>query len=128
MKKKIGTLILLCLLTVLLTSCDEILSVVTCNEKGEKIVHNYISMWADKVYDETISLKNWKEIEFFENDDFLDTEDLLFRIVGKKENKIVIGDESTAMEISFFEGGYEYEIYSSADELEKSFSDFGSSW
>ena len=39
MKKKIGILFFSLLLGVLLTSCDEVLSVVTAGENGEKIVN-----------------------------------------------------------------------------------------
>lgn len=58
MKKKFGILLFSCLLALLLTGCDEILSVVTCNEEGEKVVNNYISIYGDKVYDATNSIKS----------------------------------------------------------------------
>lgn len=113
MKKKFGMLLFSCVLALLLTSCDEVLSVVTLDENGEKVVNNYISMFGDTVYDESISLKSWRDIDLFGDDDFLEMDDLLFKIENKKENIVVLGDEEAAIEISFFDGGYKYTIFSS---------------
>ena len=63
MKKKLLFLLLSCLAAFLLTSCDEVLSVVTVDENGEKVVNNYVSLFADKVYDESVSFKSWNDIE-----------------------------------------------------------------
>ena len=65
MKKRLGILLLSCLLALLLTSCDEVLSVVTVGENGEKVVNSYVSMFGDKVYDETASFnKNTSRDKF----------------------------------------------------------------
>jgi len=121
MKKKICLALFLCLLAFLLTSCDEVLSVVTVNKDGEKVVNNYVSMFGNKVYDESVTLKSWKDIELFNDYDGIDMEDLLFKIVNKKENLVVLGDEKTAIEISFFDGGYKYKLFSSMEELNNMF-------
>lgn len=121
MEKKICLALFLCLLAFLLTSCDEVLSVVTVNKDGEKVVNNYVSMFGNKVYDESVTLKSWKDIELFNDYDGIDMEDLLFKIVNKKENLVVLGDEKTAIEISFFDGGYKYKLFSSMEELNNMF-------
>ena len=121
MKKKICLALFLCLLAFLLTSCDEVLSVVTVNKDGEKVVNNYVSMFGNKVYDESVTLKSWKDIELFNDYDGIDMEDLLFKIVNKKENLVVLGDEKAAIEISFFDGGYKYKLFSSMEELNNMF-------
>ena len=54
MKRKFGVILFSLVLAVLLTSCDEVLSVVTEGKDGEKKVSNYVSMFSDKVYDETV--------------------------------------------------------------------------
>ena len=121
MKKKICLALFLCLLAFLLASCDEVLSVVTVNKDGEKVVNNYVSMFGNKVYDESVTLKSWKDIELFNDYDGIDMEDLLFKIVNKKENLVVLGDEKAAIEISFFDGGYKYKLFSSMEELNNMF-------
>ena len=121
MKKKICLALFLCLLAFLLTSCDEVLSVVTVNKDGEKVVNNYVSMFGNKVYDESVTLKSWKDIELFNDYDGIDMEDLLFKIVNKKGNLVVLGDEKAAIEISFFDGGYKYKLFSSMEELNNMF-------
>ena len=121
MKKKLGLALFLCLFAFLLTSCDEVLSVVTVNKDGEKVVNNYVSMFGNKVYDESVTLKSWKDIELFNDYDGIDMEDLLFKIVKKKENLVVLGDEKAAIEISFFDGGYKYKLFSSMEELNNMF-------
>ena len=121
MKKKICLALFLCLLAFLLTSCDEVLSVVTVNKDGEKVVNNYVSMFGNKVYDESVTLKSWKDIELFNDYDGIDMEDLLFKIVNKKEKLVVLGDEKAAIEISFFDGGYKYKLFSSMEELNNMF-------
>lgn len=125
MKKKFGMLLFSCVLALLLTSCDEVLSVVTLDENDEKVVNNYISMFGDTVYDESISLKSWRDIDLFGDDDFLEMDDLLFKIENKKENIVVLGDEEAAIEISFFDGGYKYTIFSSMDALTEAMSSWG---
>lgn len=119
MKKKFGILLFSCLLALLLTGCDEILSVVTCNEEGEKVVNNYISIYSDKVYDATNSIKSWDELDIFDDGLFEldDMDDLLFKIENKKEQIVVLGTEDAALEISFFDGGYNYTLFSSAESL-----------
>ena len=121
MKKKIGVVLFSLLLVLLLSSCDEVLSIVTAGENGEKIVNNYVSIISDKVYDETITLKSWQDIDFIDDEEFLDTDDLLFKIENKKENIVVLGDEESAIEISFFEGGYKYTVFSSIESLNRMF-------
>lgn len=121
MKKRLGILLFSCLLALLLTSCDEFLSVVTVGENGEKVVNSYVSMFGDKVYDETVSFKSWKDIEFFGEEDVVDMDDLLFKIENKKENVIVLGDKDAAVEISFFDGGYKYMLFVSTDSLSNAF-------
>ena len=121
MKKKLGFLLFSCLLALLLTSCDEVLSVVTVGENGEKVVNSYVSMFGDKVYDETASFKSWKDIELLRDEDAVDMDDLLFKIESKKENVIVLGDKDAAVEISFFDGGYKYTLFASTDSLSNAF-------
>lgn len=119
MKNKFGILLFSCLLALLLTGCDEIMSVVTCNEEGEKVVNNYISIYGDKVYDATNSIKSWDELGIFDDGLFEldDMDDLLFKIENKKEQIVVLGTEDAALEISFFDGGYNYTLFSSAESL-----------
>ena len=121
MKKRLGILLLSCLLALLLTSCDEVLSVVTVGENGEKVVNSYVSMFGDKVYDETASFKSWKDIELLNDEDAVDMDDLLFKIESKKENVVVLGDKDAAIEISFFDGGYKYTLFASTDSLSNAF-------
>ena len=121
MKKRLGILLLSFLLALLLTSCDEVLSVVTVGKNGEKVVNSYVSMFGDKVYDETVSFKSWKDIELFSEEDAVDMDDLLFKIESKKENVIVLGDKDAAIEISFFDGGYKYTLFASMDSLSNAF-------
>jgi hypothetical protein len=94
--------------------CGDVLSVVTVNENGEKVFHNYISLIGDTVYDATVKLKNWKEMEQFKTDNFA-FENLLFMIVNQKENIVVLGTDKYAIEIKFFDGGYKYTSFMSAD-------------
>ncbi|MGP1586712.1 MAG: hypothetical protein ACTTHG_00025 [Treponemataceae bacterium] len=121
MRKKLGVVFFLCLFAFLFTSCDEVLSVVTLDENGEKIVNNYVSTFSDTVYDESISFKSWHDIELFEETDILEKDELLFKIENKKENIVVLGDEESAIEISFFEGGYKYKLFTSMDSLSELF-------
>lgn len=135
MKKKLGLLLLSCLCAFLLISCNEVLSVVTVDDDGQKIVNNYVSIHGNTVYDESISMKHWQNIELFSkeiNDDFLlkvknKPEELLFKIENKKEKVVVLGDGEGAIEIHFFEGGYKYTIFSSMDSLENSMNMFSNS-
>ncbi len=72
MKRKLGMLFASCLLVLLITSCDEVLSVVTPGENGEKVVNNYVSMFSDKVYDESVSIKTWNNLDIFEDKDVVE--------------------------------------------------------
>ena len=119
MKKKLGLLALIFTAALLFASCDEVLSVVTVGENGEKVVNNYVSMFGNKVYDETVSIKKWRDIDIFDNLD-VDMDNLLFKIENKKENIVVFGDKEAAMEISFFDGGYKYTLYTSMEKLSDS--------
>lgn len=121
MKKKIGVVLFSLLLVFLLSSCDEVLSVVTVGENGEKIVNNYVSVISDKFYDETVTLKSWQDIDFIKDEEFIEIDDLLFKIENKKENIVVFGDEEAAIEISFFDGGYKYTVFSSIESLNRMF-------
>lgn len=121
MKKKFGILFLSFLLTFLFLGCDEVLSVVTVNEDGEKVVNNYVSVIGNKVYDESISIKSWQEIDIFNSESPIDMDNLLFKIENKKEKIVVYGDEDSAVEITFFDGGYKYNLYASANSLSNSF-------
>ena len=103
-----------------LMGCEDILTVVTVNENGEKVVHNYISLMGNNVYDATINLRNWRNIEELRNDDF-SSDNLLFQIVNNSENIVVLGNADAAIEISFFDGGYRYTVYMSADSLTNAF-------
>jgi hypothetical protein len=106
-----------------LMGCDDVLSVVTVNENGEKVIHNYVSLIGNTVYDATISLKNWQDMEQLKDDDF-SSGDLLFTIVSNKENIVVLGTAEAAMEIKFFDGGYKYTAFVSADSLSEAFKNF----
>ena len=117
MKKKLLILLLSCLAAFLLTSCDEVLSVVTVDENGEKVVNNYVSLFADKVYDESVSFKSWNDIELLSKEKAVEMNNLLFKIENKKENIVVLGDKEAAVELSFFEGGYKYTLFASTDSL-----------
>lgn len=122
MKRKLGMLFASCLLVLLITSCDEVLSVVTPGENGEKVVNNYVSMFSDKVYDESVSIKTWNNLDIFEDKDVVEMmDDLLFKIENKKEKIVVLGDKNAAIEISFFDGGYKYTIFSSMESLNHMF-------
>ncbi|MCR4925721.1 MAG: hypothetical protein K5917_05470 [Clostridiales bacterium] len=111
MKKKIGFIIFSILLAIFLTSCDEVLSVVTEGKDGSKIVHNYISMISDKVYDESASMKSWRDIDPFGGESGIDMDNLLFKIENKKEKMIVYGNDESAVELAFFDGGYKYTAF-----------------
>lgn len=114
MKRKFGILLFSCLLALLLTSCGEVLSVVTAGKDGEKVVNAYVSLFSDKVYDKTVTLKSWKDISIFNGDEFEDFKNNpLFEIENKKEKIVVAGNELVAIEISFFDGGYMYTLFSS---------------
>lgn len=116
MKRKFGIILFLCFLTLLLTSCDEVLSVVTVDRNGKKVVNNYVStIISNTVYDETVSLKSWRDI--FSEDESIDLDDLLFKIVNKKEKIVVLGNKEVAVEIYFFDGGYKYTVFSSMGSL-----------
>ena len=117
MKKKFGILLVSCLLVLLLAGCDEVLSVVTPGEDGKKVVTNYISMFGDTVYDESVSLKSWRDIELFDSQEGVQMDNLLFKIENKKENVVVLGDKDAAIEISFFDGGYRYRFFTSLDSV-----------
>ena len=117
MKKKLLILLLSCLAAFLLTSCDEVLSVVTVDENGEKVVNNYVSLFEDKVYDESVSFKSWNDIELLSKEKAVEMNNLLFKIENKKENIVVLGDKEAAVELSFFEGGYKYTLFASTDSL-----------
>lgn len=121
MKKKLGILLSVFLLALLFTSCDEVLSVVTVGKDGEKVVNNYLSMYGDTVYDKTISMKSWKDLDLFDDDEFVEMDDLLFQIENKKEKIVVLGDTDAAIEIRFFDGGYNYKVYSSMDNINSMF-------
>jgi len=120
MKKKLLILLLSCLAAFLLTSCDEVLSVVTVDENGEKVVNNYVSLFADKVYDESVSFKSWNDIELLSKEKTVEMNNLLFKIENKKENIVVLGDKESAVELSFFDGGYKYTLFASTDSLSES--------
>jgi hypothetical protein len=105
-----------------LMGCDDVLTVVTVNEKGEKVIHSYLSLIGETVYDSTVNLKNWRDAEQIKNDGDFSSNNLLFTIVNKKENIVVLGNADAAIEISFFDGGYKYTAYVSADGLSKAFS------
>ena len=121
MKKKIRILFFSILLGVLLTSCDEVLSVVTAGENGEKIVNNYVSIISDKVYDETVTFKSWQDLDIVDDEEVVEKNDLLFKIENKKEKIVVLGDKDAAIEISFFDGGYKYTVFSSMESLNHMF-------
>jgi hypothetical protein len=112
--------ILIGVFSLFLMGCDDVLSVVTVDENGEKVFHNYISLIGETVYDATVSLRNWQEMEQLKDDDF-SSEDLLFTIVNQKDNIVVLGTTEYAMEIKFFDGGYKYTAFMSADSLSEAF-------
>jgi hypothetical protein len=118
MKKTVWFAIVMFLL--FLMGCDDVLTVVTVNENGEKVIHSYISLMGNTVYDSTVSLNNWRDMEQIKNGD-LSSDNLLFTIVSNKENIVVFGDAEAAIEISFFEGGYKYTAYMSVDSLSNAF-------
>lgn len=112
-------LFLLLLLVFLFTSCDEVLTVVTENENGEKIVTKYISFIGEKVYDNSASFKNWEEND--QVDYFLEEieDECTFTIKNSKDQIVVLGNEESALELKFFEGGYSYMLYMNATTIEQ---------
>lgn len=122
MKKKTGILILLLLCAFLFTSCDEVLSVVTENKNGEKVVNNYISMYKNSVYDKSVTIDSWENLVMFKGKNAIDKNKLLFTIKDKKENILVAGDAKSAVEVKFIDEGYTYTIFSSMDSMNKAFS------
>jgi len=109
--------------SLILMGCDNILTVITVDKNGEKVVHNYISMIGDTVYDATVSLKNWQDLDQLKEDDFF-SGDLIFTIVSNKENVVVLGTSESAAEIKFFDGGYKYMAFVSVDSLSNAFGSF----
>lgn len=122
MKKKFSLAVLICSLLLLLTSCDEVLSVVTVGEDGKKVVNNYVSMIAETVYDESVTLKSWRDTDLFDGEEIVKMNNLIFQIEDKERNIVVMGDKEAAVEIAFFDGGYKYKVFVSADTLSKAFS------
>lgn len=118
MKKKLGIGLILCLMALLFTSCGEILSVVTLDKNGKKVVNNYTSMFGDTVYDETVSFKSWRDSNIFGENNSINMDELLFKIENKKENIVVLGDKNAAIELCFFDGGYKYTLYTSMDSMD----------
>lgn len=121
MKKKLIPIFLITLLALLFTSCDEVLSVVTVNEKGEKVVNNYVAMLSDESYDGTISFNSWEKILI---DEELQMDNLIFTIENKKENVVVLGNKQEALEIKFFDGGYKCTVFASMDSLNRMFESY----
>lgn len=122
MKKKLCLGVLVCSLLLLLTSCDEVLSVVTVGEDGKKVVNSYVSMIAETVYDESVTLKSWRDTDLFDGEEIVKMNNLIFQIEDKERNIVVMGDKETAVEIAFFDGGYKYKVFVSADTLSEAFS------
>jgi len=120
MKKLAVAAVLIGLFSLFLTSCDDILSLVTVDEDGDKVIHNYISLISDTVYDKSIKLKNWRDIDILNDADF-SMDNLLVTIESKKENIVVFGTDEYAMEIKFFDGGYKYTVFMSAESLSRAF-------
>ena len=121
MKKKLGIILFSCLLAFLLTSCDEVLSVVNAGKDGEKVVNNYVSVISDKVYDDTVTFKSWQDIDVVDDEEVVEKDNLLFKIENKKDKIVVLGDEDAVIEIAFFDGGYKYTVYSSMESLNHMF-------
>ena len=121
MKKRLGILLFYFFLVFLLTSCDEVLSVVTQGADGKKIVNSYVSMIGDKVYDESSSINSWQDLAIFEGEEVVNMDNLIFKIINKKENIVVFGDKDVAVEISFFDGGYKYTYFVSQESLSNAF-------
>jgi len=119
MKKNFWFLMVMIVFSLFLMGCDDVLTVVTVNENGEKVLRSYISFFGNTVYDSTISLRNWRDVGYIFED--LSSENLLFTIVNNKENIVVLGDAEAAVEISFFDGGFRYTMYMSADSLSEIF-------
>ena len=118
MKKKIW--FLMGVFSLFLMGCDDVLTVVTVNEDGEKVIRSYVSFIGNTVYDSTVNLRNWREVEHIKDSD-LSSDNLLFTIVNNKEKIVVLGNADAAMEISFFEGGYKYVLYMATDGLSEIF-------
>jgi uncharacterized protein YcfL len=77
-----------------LMGCD-VISVVTVNDSGEKVIHTFVSL--------------------------ISAEHLLFTIVSRQENMVVFGNADYAVEVKFFDGGYKYMMYISSDSLSSAF-------
>lgn len=123
MKKKLKLFLVLGLLAILLTSCDEVLSLVTEGENGEKNVTNYISLMGNTVYDQTVSIKDWEKTEVFntyDEENFNNFKNnLIFKNVNKKDKIVVVADKDTAYEITFFDGGYKYKAFITMEAFER---------
>jgi capsule polysaccharide modification protein KpsS len=106
-----------------LMGCGDVLTVLTVNEDGEKVYYTYISLGDHTVYDSTVTLKNWQDVEHlkFLNEDDSWADNLLFKNVKNKENIVVLANAKAAIEISFFDGGYKYALYMPTDGLSKAF-------
>ena len=103
-----------------LMGCD-VISVVTVNDSGEKVIHTFVSLMGETVYDATVSVRNWREMAHFNEWDELSVENLLFTIVSRQENMVVFGNADYAVEVKFFDGGYKYMMYISSDSLSSVF-------
>ena len=118
MKKK--KWLLMAVLSLFLMGCDDVLTVVTVNEDGERVTLSYISFISNTVYDSTISLTNWRDVDRIRDGD-LSSDNLLFTIVNNTEKIVVFGDAEIAMEIRFFGGGYRYTMFFATDGLSEIF-------
>ena len=78
-------------------------------------------MLSDKVYDETLSFKSWQDVDIVDNEEVVEKDNLLFKIENKKEQVVVLGNKEAAIEISFFDGGYKYTVFSSMESLNHMF-------
>jgi len=81
--KKLILAVVMGVFSLFLMGCDDVLSVVTVNEQGEKVIHTYILLIGKTVYDATVSLRNWRDMDHLKDGDF-SSENLLFTIVNNK--------------------------------------------
>jgi hypothetical protein len=117
--KKLAFTLVIGVFLFFLMGCD-VISVVTVNDSGEKVIHTFISLMGETVYDATVSVNNWREMAHF-NEWNLSSEDLLFSIVSRQDNMVVLGTADYAIEVKFFDGGYKYMMFVSSDGLSNAF-------
>ena len=101
--------------------CNEALTLVTM-EDGEKVYTNYILMYGNTVYDETVSISNYDTVVASLQNEWGDE---LRVIKDTAKNIMIVASYENACEFRFFDGGYEAKIFVNLDEMSNAFSNLG---